>query len=392
MWGETWGELIWGNGAVNQVQSIGPFGFAALALALMALGHFLIKSHAAVRKICMLAAVFAALTALVAVAVRNVFQNGTVADANEVNGNFSTLEAENVALRARIEALEAKTASMHVEDETELVFEGINIHIQSGDGKTDAPPNGLGNLIIGYNSNFKDYDRSGSHNLVVGDDHGYSGFGSVVFGYGNRVEGPFSSVSGGVANTASGSYSSVSGGADNTASHSFSSVSGGRFNTASSSWSSVSGGRSNTASGDHASVSGGYTNTASGDNSSVTGGRYNVASSDSGFISAGSFNTATGFSSSVNGGYSNNADGGHSVVCGGDFNIAEGTSSSIIGGSHNTTSDGALYHTVSGGCGNIVSENCSSVSGGVGNVASGNSSSVSGGCDQTVATECGTLP
>ena len=35
-------------------------------------------------------------------------------------------------------------------------------------------PRGLGNLVIGYNEDSGDDDRSGSHNLIVGGYHSYS--------------------------------------------------------------------------------------------------------------------------------------------------------------------------------------------------------------------------
>jgi hypothetical protein len=43
------------------------------------------------------------------------------------------------------------------------------VHIVDGTGDTDGPVNGLGNLIVGYDADFGD-TRTGSHNLVLGDD------------------------------------------------------------------------------------------------------------------------------------------------------------------------------------------------------------------------------
>jgi hypothetical protein len=154
-----------------------------------------------------------------------------------------------------------------------VIFDGVNVHIRSGSGDTsDAlSPIGLGNLIIGYNEEtpFPTTPptlRTGSHNLVVGSEHGYTSYGGFVAGFRNNITGAASSVSGGTVNTASGENSSVSGGATNTASGQISSVSGGQSNTASGVRSSVSGGRVNAASGDFSSISGGYGNTASGAN------------------------------------------------------------------------------------------------------------------------------
>ena len=131
-----------------------------------------------------------------------------------------------------------------------LIFHHVNVHIQSGSGKTDdgGTPRGLGNLIIGYNelaggmppapANF----RTGAHNLVIGPDHKYSSWGGFVAGHNNSISGAYSSVSGGWSNVASGQFSSVSGGYMNKANGQSSSVSGGGHNTAVGQYSSILGG------------------------------------------------------------------------------------------------------------------------------------------------------
>jgi hypothetical protein len=130
------------------------------------------------------------------------------------------------------------------------------LHIVNGLGSTDCTdeqpepepipdcPNGLGNLIVGYNEPraFAENVRTGSHNVVVGSQHNFSRFGGLVVGNFNTISGDFASVSGGLGNTASGEFSSVSGGAGNMASGFAASVSGGQENTVSGEFSSVSGG------------------------------------------------------------------------------------------------------------------------------------------------------
>jgi hypothetical protein len=127
------------------------------------------------------------------------------------------------------------------------IIEGVNLHVRSGSDteatnefcETRAPgwPNceiltGLGNLIIGYNERFPNPtnvgDRTGSHNLVIGDFHRYNSFGGFVAGDANRITGGGASVIGGTNNTASGWFSSVSGGHLNEASGVTASVSGGQ--------------------------------------------------------------------------------------------------------------------------------------------------------------------
>ena len=138
----------------------------------------------------------------------------------------------------------------------EVVMTGANLRLVNGLGSTtctDAEgepildcPNGLGNLIVGYNERreFGANVRTGSHNVVVGPFHHFSRVGGVVVGDFNEISGDFAVVSGGQRNTASGDWSAVSGGVSNTASGGDAVVSGGFINTASGFATAVSGGAS----------------------------------------------------------------------------------------------------------------------------------------------------
>ena len=75
--------------------------------------------------------------------------------------------------------------------------------------------NSQGNLIVGYNK--ERGQRTGSHNLIVGDEHSYVSYGGMIGGFQNTVEGKYASVTGGWENTFQGACSSVSGGSNNTA-------------------------------------------------------------------------------------------------------------------------------------------------------------------------------
>src|SRR5262249_39933384 len=132
----------------------------------------------------------------------------------------------------------------------EVVITGANLRIVNGLGRTscsdeqDNPipncPNGLGNLIVGYNEPRDPIivgilgpdNRTGSHNVVVGQGNNFSRFGGIVIGLNNDISGDFASVSGGDRNTANGEMSSVSGGINNEAHGTRSSVSGGSDNLA----------------------------------------------------------------------------------------------------------------------------------------------------------------
>lgn len=258
----------------------------------------------------------------------NQAQQTTIDNLTTENG---TQQDEIDALELRVDALETNPVTLPACLTTEavdgqaiddIVFNGCNVHVRDGSGDT-VGANGLGNLIIGYDENADD-TKTGSHNLVVGPYHSYTGAGGFVAGYNNEISGGSSSVSGGENNTASGNYSSVSGGSENLASGFYSSVSGGRTNTASGDYTSVSGGERNTASGNYGSVIGGLSNQATGTHSSVSGGNQNQATEEASSVSGGNNNIAEGFYASISGGYNNQATGSESSISGGASEIVTG--------------------------------------------------------------------
>lgn len=145
------------------------------------------------------------------------------------------------ALETRVATLES-TLSGVSRTGNNLTFAGMNLQLVNGEGQTQTT-NGLGNLIIGYNEDDRDFPgtRTGSHNLMVGELHTYSSYSGLVVGRSNTLAAPFGSVTG-QRNASTGYGSSVSGGYNNLASGPSSSVSGGEGNTAASLASSVSGG------------------------------------------------------------------------------------------------------------------------------------------------------
>ena len=161
----------------------------------------------------------------------------------------SALTTQVSALKAQVAALQIKTAPLSVSGTpgtfpATLSITGVNVQIVSGSGYTDDGtrgeiPNvttltGLGNLIIGYNASGNTLGagdvRTGSHNLILGDQNNYSSFGGLVAGIDNASTNIYASVSGGYGNTASGQYASVSGGGNLTQSTNYG-WTGGAFHT-----------------------------------------------------------------------------------------------------------------------------------------------------------------
>ena len=241
----------------------------------------------------------------------------------------NALTAENASLRADLAVVQKNSVlalngrlklTQHNGYKTAL-FTGVNVQVVNGLGKTDTL-NGLGNLIVGYNAPREgayelwevcskgEYHnqakceanrgvwavnhKSGSHNIVGGDNNAYSSVGGLVVGFDNVINGRFASVSAGRDNSASGFVSSASGGWYNRAWVDYGSVCGGYGNKTSGLFSSVSGGYYNEARGDFSGVSGGFDNTATGNLSSVTGGFGNTARGELSGVSGGNGVTAIG--------------------------------------------------------------------------------------------------
>jgi outer membrane murein-binding lipoprotein Lpp len=189
------------------------------------------------------------------VAAQQTTINTLQSDLDAAESTIATLQSELDAAQPAIDFATDLEQCMSVDDTNTInglvgphvIFDGCNVHVRDGSGNTLGPVNGLGNLIIGYNEDFSQGDRTGSHNLVIGPNHNYSNFGGFVAGNSNTISGESSSVLGGQLNTASGLRSTVCGGGQNTASGGVATVSGGAQNTASGDSATVSGGAGLTA-------------------------------------------------------------------------------------------------------------------------------------------------
>ena len=245
---------------------------------------------------------------------------------------LDAVAAQNAAQQTTITELTALLAGVTRPDANTIRFAG-NLQLVNGSGVTDGSPNGLGNLLIGYNASNGD-TKGGSHNLVVGDNHTYLSTSGVVTGNDNRLSGQGAFASG-HSNTAQGLYSFVGGGEANRATGDFAFASG----------------RGSTASG-LTSFAAGFINTASGINAFATG-RQNVASNTAAFVS-GWQNVASGFAAFVGGGGAQLAQSGSvfdpPLLPG---STASGNYSFIGGGNNKTAGPGScanIFGTIFGTC------------------------------------------
>ncbi|GEM_PF-3483348 len=284
----------------------------------------------------------------------------------------------------------------------EVVFTGANVLIQSGSEASDegCPDEeastgdsgdtggvastcltGLGNLIIGYDEDSGDDDKTGSHNLVVGPRHTYDSYGGVVFGDDNAISGPWAGVLGGDHSVASGDAAVVIGGSTNTASGLLSVVLGGSDVQGIGEYSVAAGGQSNEASGNFSTVVGGYQNAAATTAvwGGVFGGELNAANESYTVASGGYNNTAGVTHASVLGGEGGNvsAGGDFGVVVGGYYNAVNTDAHGVAVGGYQLTAAGAYALAAGGGLSSSEGA-MSSVVGSYGSTASGDQSGAYG--------------
>ena len=90
-WGENWGAMVWGAAAPAAVPMMDGLGLGLLALVLIGLAIRGLRSRATLGLMVLASFVGAADLAEAQVTIPNTFTNGEVADAAEVNANFSAL-------------------------------------------------------------------------------------------------------------------------------------------------------------------------------------------------------------------------------------------------------------------------------------------------------------
>lgn len=191
---------------------------------------------------------------------------------SSVQSSTSTFGADIAAVQARATALETKTMNMTA-DADNVYFTGVNLHVRNGTGTTTGAVNGKGNLIVGYDAaRSTDSDKSGSHNLVLGDRNNYTSYGGLVGGDDNTISASYAMVLAADGATASGSRSVVVTGYQGEATNTTAVVIGGYSNKATAFRSVTVGGWENSADGSYSSILGGSDNKTTASESSIGGG------------------------------------------------------------------------------------------------------------------------
>lgn len=299
--------------------------------------------------------------------------------------------ASPVSLEAQVRALEDLLAGVRVEG-GRMILDGLNLHIRNGAGPNDR--DGSGNLVLGYDEG--GVNGIGSHNVVIGPGHEYTGQAAFVSGTDHVATAWYSSLLGGERNTTVIVGAVCVGGADNVADAGWSAALGGRGNRASGlhalaaggiqayafgAGSAVLGGENGAAIGAHSAVRGGIQGRAEGVCATTSGGSSARASGDHASAIGGRFARAIGGRSVALGGFAGQAQGNSAVVCGGSecqatgslgvaiggrANEVRGPVCVVVGGEQNVALAGSTYGSLTGGLNNTVGGFASSNSGGSG--------------------------
>lgn len=247
-------------------------------------------------------------------------------------------EQRIAALEEFLAAEEIKLANVTVDENNDVIFNGVNVLVQSGSGFTDGvgiygeegfTVNGNGNVIVGYDEAFGEPadEKIGSHNIILGRGHTYKGYASLLGGEDNLAEGCGATTLGGFGNKGSDARTVTLGGEMNDSNGRYSVIIGGQRNVTTPKGSIILGGRDNQAGGD---VSG--TQTFSGKGSAILGGAENSTERPYSAVLAGFGNLANGKRSAITGGSRNVTDTDQASVGGGVQNVSRGINAAVAGG------------------------------------------------------------
>ena len=296
-------------------------------------------------------------------------------------------------LQAQVTELQNESVSglsghlSYVDSTNTYVLEGVNFQVTRGSEGSAA-----GNIIIGTNdaTDFAPNPaRTGTHNLIIGNGHEYTGNNGIVHGENNRLTSEYAAVVGGRYGRVTAPHAVLVGGFSNHVEAGDAAIVGGRENFIANTAgrSAVLGGEADSLFQEITCAVGGNRNKVGEDLSqdarwavSIAGnqnsvartysatiaGALNEANGNSSALIGGQGNLTSGYGSSTLGGFQNSAIGTYSVIAAGQTSTANGSRSIILGGRSNTT-DATTDGGVLGGRLNVLSGEESVIVGGYNN-------------------------
>jgi hypothetical protein len=129
---------------------------------------------------------------------------------------LAATESAVVRLADRLVDAEATLGPISYDPRAQAIyFTGVDVHVRNGSGSTDGEPDGTGNLILGWNEVDDEDERTGSHNLVIGSRHTWTGHSGLISGLDNTLRSDASVAVGGQGNIVTGAGAAAIGGQDN---------------------------------------------------------------------------------------------------------------------------------------------------------------------------------
>ena len=128
MWGNNWGEIIWGGGGVTVQVPFGPWALLLLGF-ILGICAVIANRYRGARLLPLMVLVFLPVVSVIAANVPHLFQNGTTADANQVNENFDALVSAVTQLEERVASLES---ALEVSNNGDVTLSGTNVTVKAG--------------------------------------------------------------------------------------------------------------------------------------------------------------------------------------------------------------------------------------------------------------------
>jgi len=305
---------------------------------------------------------------------------------NDLQETISSLQDQVNALESQVIPGLSEHLS-YVDSTNTFLLQGTNLQVTRGTASS-----GAGNLIVGMNG-ATDFapnpTRTGTHNLVIGNGHSYTGHNGIVHGENGTLAAVNAAVIGGRKGRATATGALALGGHNNHSDALDAAIvgGGGNYIASTAAYSAILGGERDSLFQQVTCAVGGSDNkvgqdltqdarwsaSIAGNNNAVArrfsvivAGTQNTTNGNGSSILSGQYNETTGHYCATVGGYQNVSAGNNAVVVAGQTNVANGPRSIILGGRSNTSQPGT-DSGILGGRFNVVDGEDNIIIGGKGN-------------------------